>query len=250
MQFSILWGLLFGCVVDSFITITVLRAPSFTSSYRLYSSKSDDTEVDSLQQALYQRELEEQKSSWLGSVSRLPFECTSCGKCCRTIGNVYMSPEELSAAADFMNMTTNAFIETYGERKMKIPSEQESRTWILLKNVERENGPACVFLDDETNHCKIYQVRLVQCSTYPFWTNVMESEYHWNSEVRRTDDDLLSSLPEWTAEIGGCEGMKLLDEQSTSETESGIPLNQALEELSLYQRSDRRLPRGVDFEPV
>ena len=29
--------------------------------------------------------------------------------------------------------------------------------------------------------------------------------------------------------------MKLLDEQSTSETESGIPLNQALEELSLYK---------------
>jgi Fe-S-cluster containining protein len=162
-----------------------------------------------------------------------------------------MSPEEVAAAADYVNLTAPEFIETYAESKLDSPTKQDDIPWILVKNQETEGEKGCVFLDNETNFCKIYPVRPIQCSTYPFWTNIIESEYHWNTEVRRADDDLSSSLPAWSAEDGGCEGMKILDEENTSSnTEDGVAMEEALEQLSLYQRTDRRLPREGDFEPI
>jgi Fe-S-cluster containining protein len=204
----------------------------------------DRLEMDPLQQALYQKELESQQSSWIDPISSIPFECTSCGKCCRTIGNVYMSPEETTAAAEYTNKTVSEFIQSYATHTIRATdSRDEQLPWILLANTETEKGPSCIFLDQETNFCQIYPVRPTQCSTYPFWSNLLESEFNWNNEVRRTDDDLSSSLPPWTAEDGGCEGMKILSPETTSSTTEGVPIAQALEQVALYDRDDRRLPR-------
>jgi Fe-S-cluster containining protein len=156
-----------------------------------------------------------------------------------------MSPEELSLAADYTNMTTTDFMESYADQKMQSSSPEDDLPWILVANKETEKGSACIFLDMETNHCQIYPVRPIQCSTYPFWTSILESEYHWNTEVRRMDDDVSSSLPAWTEEDGGCEGMKILDEENAFSDSEGVPLDKALDQLSLYQRTDRRLPRRL-----
>lgn len=163
-----------------------------------------------------------------------------------------MSPKEIAAAADYMNVTADLFIEEYATSKLQsLTKEEDNLPWILVKNQETDKGPGCVFLDNETNFCKIYPVRPIQCSTYPFWPEIMESEKHWNSEVRRHDDDLSSSLPTWTPDEGGCEGMKILNEQnSLPNAENAVSLNVALEQLSLYQRTDRRLPRDRDFEKL
>jgi Fe-S-cluster containining protein len=160
-----------------------------------------------------------------------------------------MSPSELAKAAEYIGKSTDEFIESYAEAKME-KSREDDLPWLLLANRETETGPSCVFLDTETNQCTIYPVRPIQCSTYPFWSSIIESEYHWNTEVRRVDDDLSSSLSPWTAEDGGCEGMKILDKENTSSTSEGVPIDQALEQLSLYQRTDRRLPRDRDFETI
>ena len=77
----------------------------------------------------------------------------------------------------------------------------------------------------------------------------MKSEYHWNVEVRRADDDVDSSLPVWTADQGGCEGMQILtDENTSSDCPEGVPIEDALEQISLYQHADRRLPRDSCFQ--
>ncbi|KAL7575119.1 hypothetical protein ACA910_000486 [Epithemia clementina (nom. ined.)] len=65
----------------------------------------------------------------------------------------------------------------------------------------------CIFLDEETNHCKIYQARPIQCSTYPFYPSILESVETWNAECRRRDEDNESDLPIWTPDGTGCEGM-------------------------------------------
>jgi Fe-S-cluster containining protein len=210
------------------------------------SSKSTgSTAPNPLQEALFRSEIDSaRKGTWLDSVSSLPFECTSCGKCCRTIGTVYMDPDEISAAAKYMNQTTADFIkscassETMGMDDSELP-------WITVKNKETEKGPACHFLDAETNQCTIYPVRPIQCSTYPFWNDVMTSEYRWNNEARRADDDVDSSLAPWTAEGGGCEGLKTLDYDGSRPDEVGVPIEEAMEQLILYERNDRRLPRQV-----
>jgi Fe-S-cluster containining protein len=224
----------------------VAPKPSFVNDRRSIGlhAAPDPSEMDPLQQALYQKELEPQQSSWLHSTSSLPFECTSCGKCCRTIGNVYMSPEETTAAAEYTNKTVSEFIQSYATHTIHATdSRDEQLPYILLANADTEKGPSCIFLDQETNFCQIYPVRPIQCSTYPFWSNVLENEYNWNAEVRRTDDDLSSSLPPWTADGGGCEGMNILSPETTSSSTEGVPIAQALEQVALYDRDDRRLPR-------
>ena len=231
----------------------VAPRPSFVNSRRSIRlhAEPDPSEMDPLQQALYQKELESQGSSWIDSISSLPFECTSCGKCCRTIGNVYMSPEETSAAAEYTNKTVPEFIQSYASHTIHATdSRDEQLPYILLDNVESEKGPSCVFLDPETNFCQIYPVRPIQCSTYPFWSSLLENEYNWNDEARRTDDDLSSSLPPWTAEGGGCEGMGILSPKTTSSTTEGVPIAQALKQVTLYDKDDRRLPRDGVVRPV
>jgi Fe-S-cluster containining protein len=156
-----------------------------------------------------------------------------------------MSPEETAAAAEYTDKTVSEFIQSYATHTIQATdSRDEQLPYILLANTKTEKGPSCIFLDQETNFCQIYPVRPIQCSTYPFWSNVLKNEYNWNDEVRRTDDDFSSSLPPWTADGGGCEGMNILSPETTSSTTEGVPLAQALEQVALYDQDDRRLPRN------
>ena len=45
----------------------------------------------------------------------------------------------------------------------------------------------CVFLDP-FGQCSIYEVRPVQCHTYPFWPSLLESKEDWDSEAVLPDD--------------------------------------------------------------
>ena len=245
-----------------------------SASFLSLSSSSDDngglSELDLLQRSLYRKEFDNlgHKSTWLESMKELPFECTGCGNCCKTTGNVYMSPEEVSSAASYKNMTTSEFIDSYAGYTLETTSTSKAVSagdgespWILLQNQETKDGQgatACVFLDRESNQCGIYSVRPIQCSTYPFWSKILESEHNWNDEVRRKDNEDAdeasashNNLPTWTPEGGGCEGMKILDDVDTKMEESeGVPVDRALQQLSLYKRADRRLPREYNKIPL
>ncbi len=268
---SIASAILFFSSADVGVVTTSAFQSSPRLGYRAFDSSLKSTEVELselelLQRSLYQKEFDNlrHKSTWLDSMKQLPFDCTGCGNCCKTSGNVYMSPEEVSAAASFKNMTTCEFIENYADYKLETASDISNSAisagggdvpWILLQNQKPTDGserpPACVFLDRETNMCGIYSVRPIQCSTYPFWTNILESEQKWNEEVRAKesedddddDDDVdyQQDLPAWTPDGGGCEGMKLL--KSSESNGEGVPVDEALQQLSLYKRADRRLPR-------
>ena len=180
--------------------------------------------------------------SWLNGRSTMPFQCTACGKCCQTKGDVYMSPDEVVVAAHLMGRTPSEFVETYASHLLG-PSKTfvEGSSWIRLS----EKGESCVFLGDDGKLCTIYEARPVQCRTYPFWPAIMQSIQSWDEECRRKDEDIESPLPPWSRQSGGCEGMEIIEE-SLGHEEDAVPLREAYRQLYQYIISERRFPKGTE----
>lgn len=176
---------------------------------------ASETDVDHLRQALQKAEeadfenfLKTKVPKWTTSLQSFPFECTSCGKCCKTQGSVYLSPDDAKQASQALGIGVAEFVNDYASHTL---SKADGSQWIRL----RERDDACIFLNEATNHCEIYQARPSQCRTYPFWPSILMSRDSWNAECRRPEtttdrfgtNDVLN-LPMWTPEDGGCEGMR------------------------------------------
>lgn len=201
----------------------------------------------------------------LSSNDILPFDCTGCGKCCQTKGEVYLNPKETLQAADTLHLTVDEFKQKYVEREITSKS-RPSESWTVLKQIKDSNDiEGCIFLDEDTKFCTIYEARPVQCSTYPFWPRVMESLDSWNEEVVFTtpqdlsnDDDRDFGDRIWTSEHGGCEGMKEIkvdnssgilelvnvsDNHNDIHQNNGVSVDDAKERLELYSRYKRAFPK-------
>lgn len=101
----------------------------------------------------------------------LRFECTGCGDCCRNHGDytyVYLADFEVDVIAYYLGLDRRSFVERFCE---------EEDGWIFLKN----EGPHCLFLED--GRCRIYNVRPVQCRTWPFWSENLTAQT-WHGPVR------------------------------------------------------------------
>ena len=104
------------------------------------------------------------------------FSCTRCSSCCRgESGLVMLSLNDIERMCNFFNYTTSDFIKVYCR-----PIFKENNTYVSL--IEKKNGPNdydCIFWE---NGCKIYSVRPLQCSSYPFWHTIILSEGGWEKE--------------------------------------------------------------------
>lgn len=99
----------------------------------------------------------------------LQFSCQGCGHCCTFPGGfVYGSEKEFRRIADYLDLPFETFLERYTE-------EIDGRVSL----VSPDNGP-CVFYDGE---CTIYPVRPSQCSSYPFWQDILKSKRRWEREA-------------------------------------------------------------------
>ena len=283
-----------------------LRASSSATSSSETSQKQAPPDVtdehassSSLQEALqasHERALDQfissEAPSWMQDTDAFPFSCTECGKCCKTQGEVFLAPEDITLAAKIREQTPVDFVQQYAASYLLSPSAlregkdmtssssspsstkevlaslesllEYQQVWIRLR--EGEEG-ACVFLEKETNHCQIYEARPTQCRTYPFWPSIMKAPDAWHEECRRADDDDSSNLPTWSAERGGCEGMRLLMTTSTNDRDAissaadiaptdsddgieGVPLRDACQQLMEYSLTDRRFPYQAEERPV
>ena len=111
-----------------------------------------------------------EKLPWYGSGLR--FSCLRCGDCCRgEPGFVWIAPEEIKAAAQFLGLSPAQFKARYVRR-----------AYGRLSLVELENGD-CVFWSPAG--CKIYPVRPTQCKTFPFWPEYLRSPHAWSMAQRR-----------------------------------------------------------------
>jgi len=96
------------------------------------------------------------------------FECQpDCSACCRIgEGKVYLTENEAQRIAAFFTISERDFLERF-------TSVEEDR--FLLKDKEDQT---CVFLRHPL--CQIYEVRPLQCRTYPFWSENLKNRNRWD----------------------------------------------------------------------
>lgn len=111
---------------------------------------------------------------------KLRFECTGCGGCCTGRPNskleycVAVTPAERERIRNYLGVSPAWFRRRY---LMRYEDGQYSLRWA---------GDRCVFLDG-ARRCRIYPVRPVQCVTYPFWPEIVESRAGWRVESRQCE---------------------------------------------------------------
>jgi Fe-S-cluster containining protein len=102
----------------------------------------------------------------------LSFTCTRCGHCCTGApGYVWVGDEEIAALAAARSLSITqfkrAFVRRVGDR---------------YSLIEKPGGD-CVFWDRHAG-CTVYAARPVQCRTWPFWPENIESPEHWVEATR------------------------------------------------------------------
>lgn len=106
----------------------------------------------------------------------LRFKCTGCGKCCTGGDDYYiaMSRTEASHIRKYLNITEAWFSRRYVTH--------------LTRNTltARIREGRCTFLNKE-GKCRIYHLRPVQCRTYPYWPELLESTQAWNNEAKHCE---------------------------------------------------------------
>ncbi len=92
-----------------------------------------------------------------------PKMCKECGGGCCTgeSGYVWVNSKEIENIAKFLKISVEEF-------KQKYLIKVNGKFSIKEKKLS-PNNYACLFFDTNTNKCSIYEVRPIQCSTFPFW---------------------------------------------------------------------------------
>lgn len=98
----------------------------------------------------------------------LCFFCKKCGNCCTGApGYVWLKGDEALKIAGYIGMDVEEFMLT----KARLVRSRYS-----LK--ELKSGD-CIFFQRESVRCDIYEVRPVQCRTFPFWEELLLKQSFW-----------------------------------------------------------------------
>jgi len=97
----------------------------------------------------------------------LSFTCTRCGACCTGAqGYVWVSVEEIERLA-----------ESRGESPEEFSRRYVRRVGSRYSLIEKPGGD-CVFWDPNAG-CTVYAARPIQCRTWPFWEENVETPEDW-----------------------------------------------------------------------
>ena len=100
----------------------------------------------------------------------LKFSCKRCSACCRyDAGFVFLSEKDMNNLTSALNMKRNEVIKTY----CRWVGDWKGDDVLSLR--EKSNKD-CILWDDG---CKVYNMRPLQCITFPFWESVVSSKGAW-----------------------------------------------------------------------
>lgn len=103
----------------------------------------------------------------------LQFGCTRCSRCCTgEPGYVFLSAPDLRKLIAGMGLDLRSFISRYCRFV-------DMGEYHALSLKERSDH-SCIMWGD--SGCTVYDARPIQCSTYPFWSSILESSATWKDE--------------------------------------------------------------------
>ena len=112
------------------------------------------------------RKVQQDKEPWYKD--GLKFECQRCGDCCRgEPGIVKVDINDIKKISSCLKIKQESFAKYY----LRIVNGS-------LSLRELRNGD-CFMYD---NGCKIYEVRPLQCRTFPFWKSNLGIESDWEKQ--------------------------------------------------------------------
>ncbi len=92
-----------------------------------------------------------------------PRACETCaGKCCiGESGYIWINKQEIFKLADYLKISVE-------ELGLKYLTKIGYKYSISERKIGQDNY-ACIFFNLEKKQCSIYEVRPIQCRTFPFW---------------------------------------------------------------------------------
>ena len=102
----------------------------------------------------------------------LHFSCQRCSQCCRIDpGFVYLSATDLTNLCQWFKFKEIQFVSMYCRT---VPYYDGTKVLCLR---EKQNYDCILW----NNGCTAYGARPVQCSTYPFWTWILDEREMWEN---------------------------------------------------------------------
>ena len=113
----------------------------------------------------------------------LRFSCTRCAFCCRgDPGYVFLSKRDIMALLTRLDLDFRRFYQEYctlvDTGSGMVLSLRERRRLVAGGAISND----CVFWAEEG--CSVYQDRPIQCSSYPFWSSILDTKAAWRAESR------------------------------------------------------------------
>jgi len=120
----------------------------------------------------------------------LNFTCTCCGNCCTGgPGYVWITLEEIARLADHLKLSVKETIRRHCRKlgtRYSLKERQNPTTksfdCIFLKEIPAplNNGKEVDRIEQPKRVCGIYEVRPLQCRTWPFWDGNLASKQQWD----------------------------------------------------------------------
>ncbi|TFG82724.1 MAG: YkgJ family cysteine cluster protein [Spirochaetales bacterium] len=106
----------------------------------------------------------------------LRFTCTRCSDCCRhDPGVVFLSADDIIRLLCHMGLAFREFLDKFTR------SVDVGTGWSI--SLTEKPGNDCIMWTPAG--CSVYAARPVQCSSYPFWPGILDSEADWQAAAHK-----------------------------------------------------------------
>jgi Fe-S-cluster containining protein len=103
---------------------------------------------------------------------KIRFQCqTGCTKCCEEQGFVYLTEDDITRLARYLQLA---------------PADFEKRYVFRTKNLRRLRVPRyaqCAFL--KADGCSVHPAKPLQCASFPYWPEILGSHRAWHETGKR-----------------------------------------------------------------